>query len=198
MVLLRCDIVWSGAGVVGGGLTQLYFQNLATEAQACVDATDSFLDALRVRLSNTITAAVSSDVPVYAEATGALLQVEVAAPNVPAAGALSGDMLPPANQALIRWQTSLVANNRVVKGKTFVPGIMEIDCVPPGVPSANLITAANAARDALLLDGVANFGIWHRPISDGGDPPVFSGGLFGIAESGNLWSKFSVLRSRRD
>lgn len=189
--MLRVDSIWSGPGVAGGGITQLFFNNDAGDAQACVDAVEDFWNAFMPIMSDRCTVEIADAVYELAPADGSLVGiVPVTSPGAQQ-GDADGDALPPATQLLIRATTGLIVNNRVVRGRVFIPGMLEANSSDIGEPSSGLVAGANTAAAALVADLTAQWCIWHRPSDTGA-------GSIGGVTSATAWSKFAVLRSRRD
>lgn len=189
--MLRVDAIWSGANVVGGGITQFYFNNNSTEAEACSDAVDDTLTALLVFSSNLVAVGIDPIVAELDAETGALIGFHPVTPLASRVGGISTPVLPPSNQGLIRLTTGNVENGRLVRGRIFIPGPCEINSTLAGAPEASYITGANAAAQLLVDDASAAWVVWHRPVSG-------SGGSMNGVTSVSTWNKWAVLRSRRD
>jgi hypothetical protein len=90
-----------------------------------------------------------------------------------------------------------VVNNRIVRGRTFVPGMLEDNNFSPGVPGGNFLTVGLAAATALIDDATANFVIWSRPFEGSETVSPRVGTRHGVVQA-EVWSEWAVLRSRRD
>lgn len=101
-------------------------------------------------------------------------------------GTLTGDILPPATQALIQWRTGVFQGGREVRGKTFIPAMTETAAVA-GQVGSTAQTALNNTATALLTASGAELAIYSR--KNGSIVPV---------NTGTCWNQFAVLRSRRD
>jgi hypothetical protein len=197
--MLRVDVILTGTGVTGGGVNQLFFGNLFADAAACVAAAQDFWDELAKQMSNGVTYRIEDSVANIDQTDGSLTSVH-AVTNEPAKlGLLTGTPMSRATQGLIQWKTNSVARNRLVRGRTFIPGPTEDANFPPGVPGGTFLTNALAAANLLLNDATANFVIWNRPLmSEGEDPVLLEPGTTATVTSASIWDQWAVLRSRRD
>lgn len=187
--MLRVTTFWSGLPVVGGGITQLYFNsNDAGQASGAASAVRGLWVALAPIFSGGLTAQVSSEVALM-NVDGTINDYAVAGAQAPVVGGSGGDVLPPATQLLLRLQTSAIKNNRRVKGRINLPGQLEVNS-SNGAPTASTISTANAALAAYIAN-VPQPAVWSRPGPGGSGiaPPV---------TSVSTWTKWAVIRSRRD
>lgn len=194
--MIRVRTLWTG-GVVGGGVSTHYFLATAppntAQAQALVDRVRDFWAQLKPAILSTNTYTVSGVCDDLNYGSG-VLQTSITVTSRSDGGSGSGEQLPPANQALIRWETGQFINGKRFRGRTFIPGITET--CSNGAPTGVLLTAVPAAVTAIDPTN-ASFPlvIWHRPLNPG---PGGSGGDAKGVTSGALQGKFAVLRSRRD
>lgn len=100
----------------------------------------------------------------------------------------TGDAVADATQALVRWDTNHIVNGRFLRGRTFVPGLVDT-AVTDGILSATAKGVFQAAGAALIAAGV-QFGVWHRPTSG-------SGGVMWAAQTAAAQDRLAVLRRRR-
>lgn len=191
--MLRVDTLLSGALVNGGGINQLYFANPGSEASACAAAVQDFWDALAVAMSEEVTYEVLGTVTEQDHATGALEAVYAVMSEGPKVGVGTSEPAPPTTQGLIRMVTPMVANGRIVRGRVFVPGVLEVHVGPVGRPVSAYNTVLNGAAQALVDDASAFWSVWHRPNAASGSP----GTINNIVQV-TSWDQFAVLRSRRD
>lgn len=98
-------------------------------------------------------------------------------------GLLSDAMLPIATQALVRWSTSAVYNNRRVRGRTFIPGLT-VAANADGSLTTPTATAIATAADTMQDGGLVI--------------PSRVQNAFIDVTGASVWSSFAVLRSRRD
>lgn len=109
-------------------------------------------------------------------------------------GAETGDPLPHSNQLLIRWSTGTFSGGRERKGRTFVPGLTELNSTN-GVVTTNTINLLQPAVNALNAAVNPSLAIWSRPRPNA-VPPF--GGAASTVSGGTIWNQFAILRSRRD
>lgn len=168
--------------------------NDAVTAQQCVDAVRDFWAAFKPSLQFNLTWTVLGQVDVITDTTGALVSSNTVTPRSDAATG-TGDMLPPATQALVQWSTNNVYLGRRVRGRTFIPAPLETVSNSSGAPTNTLLTNAPTAVTA-ILGAVPDFVVWSQPRTTG--PHAGQPGQAVVVSGGALWSKFAVLRSRRD
>jgi hypothetical protein len=111
-----------------------------------------------------------------------------------------GDALPHSQQALVQWATNGIVHNRRVRGRTFIPGVLESENSATGTPTAGIDTPLQTAVDTLLSTMSGRMRIWSRPLTlDPPDPnnPNRQGSAWPIT-GGNVASYWAILRSRRD
>jgi len=177
--------LFSGTPVNGGGICRLYFDETAGTAAQAHSAVVTFWNAIRVRLTTALTINVTSPVDIWNFGTQQVTsQVGVVA--VAAAGTNGSEPLPPANQARIDLSTGVFVNGHQMKGRIFVPGCVEADAAGGG-PLIALTGVTNAAISALIADANSTLSV-NSPTYMQGTPVT----------SGLTWTKFAVLRSRRD
>lgn len=175
-------------GVAGSPYyTNLFFGGTAdaTTAQAAADAVESFWTDLAAWMANDVTTVVESAVAVLDEASGQPINV-LTTSTTPVVGTNTGEILPLATQGLIRWNTGQFLNGRQVIGRTFIPVPTETSSLD-GQPTAAYLTGIGTAGDSLLGAAGATFVIYSR-----------TGAADYAAVEAVPWTKWAVLRSRRD
>lgn len=198
MPLWRVQTSFTGAGVVGGGLSTMYFDGagLALDAHSAVAA---FWTACAPIVQSDLVGAVTSEVALIDETDGSLLLIE-AAPLTAIDFTGTGEVAALATQGLMRWRTSTIIDGREIRGRTFIPAVPEAFSVA-GRPNASYITTLNGAAQGLGDDPDSVLVVWRRPreADPEADPPVTARpGNFGIVTAVSAWTEFAVLRSRRD
>jgi hypothetical protein len=164
--------------------TMFFNQNTGTEQQ-CVDAVGAFWSAVDALMDNEVNWATLPDVEDVNSVTGQVVGVATTTPAT-GTGGTAGESLPPATQALVRWRTGVYSSGREIRGRTFIPALVEQNSDNGQVLAAAQTTINNAAA-ALIADANTILEIWSRV--NGASPSVVSG---------SCWSQFAVLRSRRD
>lgn len=191
--MLRVDTLFSGPLVRGGGINQIFFNNALAEAQEAADAVQAFWDAFQPIMSTGVSYEVSSTVTELDHVTGALEGAAAVTTAGVATGDDPGNPLPPSTQFLVRAFTPAVVNGRLLRGRIYVPGMMELQNGPDGKPTSGMISGALAAGQALIDDLFSFWVIWHRPAPGSG-----VGGQMSPVTSVGAWEEWAVLRSRRD
>lgn len=185
MAINRVQAIWSGTIVEGGGLSTFYFDTgVGTPAQH-VAAVATFLTATDDQRSTGAVWTTGADVAAVDEATGALVSVTSVATST-GTGTAVGDTMPPATQGLLRALSSVVVGGRLLRGRVFLPGAVESANIG-GLPIAAYRTDYDTAAAALIANLNAQWVIWSR-----------THGVIAPVASANVWSKWAVLRSRRD
>lgn len=166
-------------------LSTMYFRTIDGTAQQAVNAVGAFWGAVDGQMHTDLLWDTDSDVEVISDATGQIVSVQSTTP-VSGGGALSGDILPPATQALIRWRTGSFVGGREIRGKTFIPGLTETAATSGQVTTATL-TAFETAAATLQGTANANLVVYSR-----------ANNTHAEVVSSSCWAQFAVLRSRRD
>jgi len=172
-------------GPGGPYLSTLYFNVVGGLTAANANAaTGAFWTALKARMTTAMSYATEAEVAEVDIATGQVTGIVAVTPQT-GTGTLAGDMLPSSTQGLIRWRTGTFVNGREVRGRTFIPGPVEVDSAV-GVPVAGYLSIVNAAASALIADVNSDLMVYSKRNRDAVP-----------ALSGSCWSQWAVLRSRR-
>lgn len=166
----------------------LYFTWVSGQAQNLVDNVDAFWTDLAAQIKSTISATIEGSVAVINDATGDITSVESVTPGaVTFTG--SGDMLPPATQMMLNLFTGTYISGRQLRGKVFLPGMIETACDSDGSPNAGFTGAQETAMEDLIAAS-----------SSPGPLRVFSPTHLtsAVVQGTQAMSRFAVLRSRRD
>lgn len=187
MALHRVRTSWNNAAAVGGGVTTMFFDEAVTPVGAdLIPVVKAFWDATDDLRPTAAVATIEAEVATFNAETGALEAV-ASGTALSSPGASGGEYLPLANQALIRLVTNGLRNNRQVKGRIFLPAVVE-GAVLNGQLDTTSRAACNAACVPLIAAGLQ---VWSRPVNDAG------GEAFPVTSVAAL-PKMAVLRSRRD
>lgn len=165
-------------------LSTMYFGTVNSAAQS-VNAVGVFWTAVDNAISSAVTWRTLADVDEI-DVGGNLIGIASVTPQTGTGGA-AGDRLPPATQGLITWRTGSIIGGRELKGRTFVPGIVENNSDAAGTPVAGVITILQNAADALIADVNSALTIWSRQHAQ-----------VRLAAVASVSDKWAVLRSRRD
>lgn len=181
--MIRVRATWAG---IGGTpfLSTFYFDGSSQEAaDDAASAVSTFLGAVDAQIDSGLTWSLVREVPVINASTGqpSSLYVVAAATGT---GAVSGNQVPFASQAIVRWRTGVFVNGREIRGRTFLPGLQGGSA--DGVLSSAQISAIDTAASALIADSNSELQVWSREHGQAAD-----------VISGTAWNQFGVLRSRR-
>ena len=163
-----------------------FFDSAAGTPLQAATAVRTFLDAIKAQFRNSITWTWDAVVDTLSTA-GTLLSSTAISPPANVTGTGTGDMLPPATQGRVIWQTGTIVNGRRLVGRTFIPGMIAGTQTATGAVQPATITAVNTAANALATAANCDMVVWSRAHAT----------AVGIT-SGAMDSDFSVLRSRRD
>lgn len=192
--MLRVRTTFTG-GAGTPYLNTFYFLGTAedqTEADAANGHVGTFWNAMEGGFSNQLTWTTDSTVDKLG-VDGVLTGSFAVTPQT-GVGAETGDPLPRSNQMLIRWSTGTFAFGRERRGRTYVPGLTELNSTNGQVTAAT-IALLQPAVNALNAAVNPSLAIWSRP-NPLADPP--RAGAASTVSGGAIWTQFAVLRSRRD
>ena len=185
--LHRVRVAISGGGVVGGGLTTFYVDELT----GLPDPADfgAFFDSLKGLIPDQVNFNVPSTGDTIDAATGQLMGTWTngTPQNV---GGTSGADFAAGVGARIVWETGVVRGGRRVRGSTFIVPLASTNLDPDGTWNPTAVTVPiKAAADVLLGRAVPPV-VWSRPRTGLGGASV------GITSS-RVPVQVSWLRSRR-
>jgi len=193
---------WAGTSG-GAGLSQWAWHDATgaeptvTEAQAAVNATRAFWDAIKLYIPNEVVLTVLPTVDLYDWQTGTLYgshTVGTAPATVTGTGASSYNM---AAGVKVNHQTEIIANGRRVRGTTYVVPADGASYTATGGVSTGVKTAIDAAG-IVYLASMSTAGnaalVWSRPTS----PGPSTDGFTSVVSSMKTADKAAILRGRRD
>lgn len=189
--MLQVRSEWDGPQIRGGGLTLHHFSNDATDAQACVDAVEDFWTAMLARTNSGNGVTISNTVTELDPFDGSLTSVIGVTSPGRQPGLAATAALPPASQGPLTMITESIANNRVIRGRIFLPAQLEADNDTDGTTSSTWQGVVEAGAQALVDDLTAQWSVWHRPVAG-------SGGIAAPITAVQAGEQWWVLRSRRD
>lgn len=139
-------------------------------------------------LTNTTSVTVPNTGRQIDAVTGTLTGVWTNGTETPVVGTGAGDAWANATQALLRSNTSIIKNGRVLKGRTFIPGLTTGGItqgeISPGAAGL-ILTGFNSTFITAALPV-----IWSRPGPKGP-------GSFAPVTSYSVWNELAVQRNRR-
>jgi len=172
----------------GSGKRSVFMFNTTSTAAAQRFSLSLFLGAIDAALSNQVTWTIETSGRVMDFATGTLTSLWTADVPYSGTGGTAGEPVADATQALVRWNTGEVVNGRILKGRTFIPGL-----AVGNLDDGNLGSALQALWQGYaqqLIDDEVGLSVWHRPVAS-------SGGLLFNAAAASVWEELAVLRRRR-
>lgn len=162
----------------------MFFDAAGGSAAQCNNAVGTFWNAVRVYQSSTIS--YSTDAIVYEvdEATGLIIGSSAVTPAT-GTGAVATDALPWATQGLVQWRTGQYIGGREIRGRTFLPGMVEARN-GAGIPDSTLYGAVDTAAAALIADANSDLNVYSIANHNAQTVTV-----------GSMWRTWAQLRSRR-
>lgn len=120
-MVVQTRILYGGA-IRAGSETVLHWAN-NMDPQDAVDATDALIEIVDGAVVTGVTLRADPTVRTLDSATGALTdEVTVTAPPVQP-GTASPPQLADQTAMLVRWSTGLVVGRRILRGRSYIPGI---------------------------------------------------------------------------
>lgn len=198
--LLRVSMKWSGF-TGAPGYTNFHFRDFSTtgsptaaDAISATDRVESFIGTIKSLLPNVVNLAVEGDCAVISAETGNLVTVYNGAPAAAQVGTGGVGAYAAPVGAVVTWRTSVVRNNRRIRGRSFiVPTAATAQSTDGSLASTAATTLSTAAAALIDQTGTPDLCVWARPTG-----PGLSDGTFGIVESFSVPDIMAVLRSRRD
>jgi hypothetical protein len=178
--------VWAGVAGAPYYTTLRAFHGNDLTAEAFSDAWDTALTARAVDFPSFMSVVIQPELRLIDSVTGDLIGTEVTTGNT-FAGSSSGDPLPRASQALIKWSTSQIVAGRRLRGRTFLPTVIESFNTSAGKVDASLISAWATVLSSFITACQGELCVWSR-----------THGTVASVTAGVLWDEWAVLRSRRD
>lgn len=184
-MLYRVTTEFSGPLTNGGGVSQMHFDADGGTSAAAAVAVSTFWTAINANMHSSVAWTRLGEIELLDEASLKVVGVE-STDAVSSTGQFNTDPLPPATQGLVRWRTGVYIDGREIRGRTFLPGMLESNNTN-GAPVASLVTNFTTAAQNLIG-------------ASGSTPVVISraNSAFAAMVTANAWSKWAQLRSRRD
>lgn len=171
-----------------GGVTVMYFDEaVAVEDQRVMIG--AAWDELEAVLVTGTSWSVRDSGRIMDETTGTLTGLWSDPTPIFGVGTNVAEPVANSTQLVLQWLTGTVINGRVVRGRTYVPGLSRNSTSASGGPNATT-RGAGLAAGANLIALPNGFGVWHRPSPNG------VGSLVEVTATG-VWEEFGVQRGRR-
>lgn len=183
MALWKVRTLWTG-GPGGGLITTHYFDQAGGSAVAANAAVGAFWTAVKPFITSGLSYATEAQVYAVSSVTGEITGLTPVG-VISGAGTNATEALPFATQALVQWRTGVFTSGREIRGRTFIPGMVETSNVA-GVPGGTLPATFNTAATALISDPTSQLVIWSQTHLTAA-----------TVVTGTTWGQWAVLRSRR-
>jgi hypothetical protein len=169
-----------------------FYQGATADPTAVADAIQAFFDAVKNYQSSGWTWVLESNYSVLQVEDGSLLSEAEVGVSVGGGGTDTSALLPRQVQGLVQWRTISIISRRLVRGKTFIPGLTQ-SASDHGSPASGFVLAMTTAGSAYLAAAPSPL-VYSRPILHG---PKAREGLVSDITSATAWDTFANLRSRR-
>jgi Flp pilus assembly protein TadG len=205
--MYRVTTKFTGPQINGGGIQQFYFDLGGGTAVQAAAAVKTFWAGFSGFLQTGNSIEVQAGVEQVVDTDGRIILIYATTGQTTATTGGS-EPLSPATQGLIQWRTGVYSDSREIRGRTFIPAMME-SLNTSGAPASSLVTAVNTLAAALIADANSILVTYRRErlarpqVGVPGDPwflrqQAHRDGEFAPVTTGALWSKWATLRSRRD
>lgn len=186
-VLRRVRTVFTGVAGTPW-YSNLYFDAGVGSPDIEIDLVRDFWTTLNTAWGTGITATIEGDVARIESTTGQVVGID-SGTALTVAGAGTGTKLPPATQGVLHLFTSSFVGGRQLRGKVFIPGLIQSISDGLGAPNTSLKTLFLNAGNTLMTasNTSGNWQVWSKKNLVAADVTSLS-----------TPSKFGVLRSRRD
>lgn len=186
MAILRLATTWTGSAG-SPYFTESYFNGAgdATHASACVSALWTLYGSLATYIDDNLVESISGDAEKIDVMTGQIIGM-VPVTGAVNGGSATGDALPTLVQGLARFGTGVYVNGRALRGRMFLPGMMEANNTVDGRPAAGMTGTMNT-HFATYIASSANPCVYSKTHK-----------VFADITSATLSSKWAFLKTRRD
>lgn len=159
--LHRMRVAWSGAGVVGPGVTTFFVDPAVQEFVP--DQVKTFFSSIAVKFPNTVTWTIPNNGDSIEETTGALLGSWSVSGGGTVTGGATGASFAEGVGARVKWNTGTIVGKRRLHGATFLVPLANTCFQSSGqLDPAAATTFQNAAQALVTAHGGA-LAVWHRP-----------------------------------
>lgn len=155
-----------------------------TAADNAADAVDTFWAAADGVMTDTIDWERLAEVEEVDVSSGHVIGVFQTIPGA-GSGASGNERLSGVMQALIRWRTGVYLGGREIRGRTFIPGMVQ-DSNDAGVLTGTVRDALSGYAAGLIADANSTL-VCYSPTHSAQATVL----------TGTCWSEYAVLRSRR-
>lgn len=186
---------WTGP--FGSTDSVMHVDNLSGTAQQAATAVMNLWQTIDNTLHSSCSWSIDTDVRHFNPATGALLEID-AVSAASGTGSGTGDYVD-LLQGLIVWNTGEVVDGRLLRGRTFIPGITEASVDTNGRPTSGFRTVVDGACATYIADATSLPVVWHRPIysGSGAGRVLVREGSYQPITSGAAKTRWSYMSGRR-
>ena len=177
---------WSGAAVVGEGVSTFYFSDGAT---GIYDALAGLFDAVKEYFPSSLTWTIPGSGQVIESTTGNLVDVWSEEADTTVGGG-SGNSFAKGAGFRIVWDTAGFVSGRHVRGSTFMVPLQVAMYGADGTLNDAMVTIVAGAAGAFITAMGGDFVIWSRPNALGNS-------AISPVTAATVPDKVSTLRSRR-
>jgi hypothetical protein len=183
--LMELHTTWTGVGGSPYYTTLRALVGGDTTAEEFSDAWMACLTARAVDFVDNIVAVIEPELTIIDSTTGILVGTTTTTGNT-FTGSSSGDQLPLAAQALLQWSTGVVVQGKRLRGRTFLPGMIESFNTTDGQVDAGLRGAWATNMATFIAACSGDFVIYSRTHH-----------VYASVQGGSMWNQWAVMRSRR-
>lgn len=190
----RVSVAWQG-WPGSPGVTQFYLDTVP--AQSSINAIRAYFAAWAFALPSGMTITVPGSGDIVEDVNGKLAgtwSVGVAPAVVTGTG---GGVYSGVSGAVVHWLTGGVANNRRIRGRTFMVPLIAASYDTSGALLASALTQFQTAAANLVTSTAGNMVVWHRPKIQKGTGVVLAPGSTADVTSSRVPNLAVSLRSRR-
>lgn len=168
----------------GAGISTMYFDGTAGTAAQANAAVGAFWTFVATSFHSSQAWTTDSGVESIDVSTGQILSLTGVTP-VSGTGGSAADPLPWETQGLVQWRTGDFVAGRELRGRTFLPAMLETGNTG-GLPTAGIIANSNSAAATLIASASADLVIYS-----------LTHHVFAPVVTGVMWSQWAGLKSRR-
>lgn len=194
--LNRVRVTW--AGLAGGpGVSTHFFDTSATPPLAQIRAAYAGLSNL---IPNQVTIQVQNAGDQIDAATGKIVG-DWAGTAVAAVTSASSGSFSPACGAVVDWRSSVIVNNRRLRGRTFIVPLLSVAFSTAGQLTPAALTTLQTFATGLMPGTGPAMQLWARPVAatkGNPTPKAPRPGSSSIVVSNSIPNMTAILRSRRD
>ena len=188
--IYRLRVGWAGTGVVGPGLTTLFFDDTATVANI-TPAVNTFFTAIKSYAAPGITWTIPNGGDTIDPVTGALTGTWTSGGAYTVTSSSSGAFAEGVG-VRIDWKSHIIRYGRRVRGAMYFCPIASLYLTNQGLPDSTMVTNIQTAANTLIASSGVVPVIWARP-----NAKKSHTGEQAIIDSAVVPTAISWLRSRR-